>query len=236
MHPTAIPGADKLRLMSESARGEGGRVWVPKKKGDNARPEADPRDGALVLPRGEVPEVRQPRPARHRHARDLPGLPRPRHWASTASDAVYLDLTHIPAKTLDAKLAGVLEIYEKFVGDDPRHDPDEDLPRGALLDGRPVGRLRGGQGQHARRGLARRTRRRTSPASTRAARSTTSTTARNRLGANSLLSCIYGGHGRRARRWRATRRTTRRAPTPPRASSSTRRRSTGRSASPRSRR
>ncbi|MEE8169216.1 MAG: FAD-binding protein, partial [Phycisphaerae bacterium] len=34
VHPTAIPGADKLRLMSESARGEGGRVWVPKTRGD----------------------------------------------------------------------------------------------------------------------------------------------------------------------------------------------------------
>jgi len=34
VHPTCIPGEDKLRLMSESARGEGGRVWVPKQKGD----------------------------------------------------------------------------------------------------------------------------------------------------------------------------------------------------------
>jgi succinate dehydrogenase/fumarate reductase flavoprotein subunit len=31
VHPTAIPGEDKLRLMSESARGEGGRIWVPRK-------------------------------------------------------------------------------------------------------------------------------------------------------------------------------------------------------------
>ena len=30
IHPTAIPGDDKLRLMSESARGEGGRVWTYK--------------------------------------------------------------------------------------------------------------------------------------------------------------------------------------------------------------
>jgi succinate dehydrogenase / fumarate reductase flavoprotein subunit len=37
VHPTAIPGSDKLRLMSESARGEGGRVWVP-------RTPQDPRD------------------------------------------------------------------------------------------------------------------------------------------------------------------------------------------------
>ena len=28
VHPTAIPGTDKMRLMSESARGEGGRIWV----------------------------------------------------------------------------------------------------------------------------------------------------------------------------------------------------------------
>src|SRR6202046_5422641 len=34
VHPTAIPGEDKLRLMSESARGEGGRVWVPRAPGD----------------------------------------------------------------------------------------------------------------------------------------------------------------------------------------------------------
>jgi len=34
VHPTTIPGEDKLRLMSESARGEGGRVWVPRKPGD----------------------------------------------------------------------------------------------------------------------------------------------------------------------------------------------------------
>src|SRR5215218_926907 len=29
VYPTAIPGEDKCRLISESARGEGGRVWVP---------------------------------------------------------------------------------------------------------------------------------------------------------------------------------------------------------------
>src|SRR5271157_6168908 len=34
VHPTCIPGEDKLRLMSESARGEGGRLWVPRKAGD----------------------------------------------------------------------------------------------------------------------------------------------------------------------------------------------------------
>src|SRR5258708_12962286 len=42
VHPTSIPGDDKLRLMSESARGEGGRVWVPRAKGDQRSPSAIP--------------------------------------------------------------------------------------------------------------------------------------------------------------------------------------------------
>ncbi len=36
---------------------------------------------------------------------------------------VYLDLTHIDRETLNRKLEGILEIYEKFVGDDPRDSP-----------------------------------------------------------------------------------------------------------------
>src|SRR5437899_8502452 len=42
VHPTSIPGEDKLRLMSESARGEGGRVWVPKKSADQRDPKSIP--------------------------------------------------------------------------------------------------------------------------------------------------------------------------------------------------
>ena len=74
VHPTAIPGADKLRLMSESARGEGGRVWVPRKPQDPRRPATDSRSRALLLPRRALSEVRQPGAARHRHARDLQRL------------------------------------------------------------------------------------------------------------------------------------------------------------------
>ena len=44
VHPTAIPGADKLRLMSESARGEGGRVWVPRKPQDPRDPQEHSRE------------------------------------------------------------------------------------------------------------------------------------------------------------------------------------------------
>src|SRR5256886_16443576 len=41
---------------------------------------------------------------------------------------VYLDLTHIPAETLDQKLGAILEIYEMFVGDDPKHVPMRIFP------------------------------------------------------------------------------------------------------------
>ncbi len=41
---------------------------------------------------------------------------------------VYLDLTHIDRATLNRKLEGILEIYEKFVGDDPREVPMKIFP------------------------------------------------------------------------------------------------------------
>ena len=41
---------------------------------------------------------------------------------------VYLDLTHIDRATLDRKLGGILEIYEKFVGVDPHVDPMKIFP------------------------------------------------------------------------------------------------------------
>jgi succinate dehydrogenase / fumarate reductase flavoprotein subunit len=66
VHPTSIPGEDKLRLMSESARGEGGRVWVPRNRGDKR--EEHPRERSLVLPGGVVSQVRQPCASRRRHA------------------------------------------------------------------------------------------------------------------------------------------------------------------------
>jgi len=42
--------------------------------------------------------------------------------------AVYLDVTHIPRETLDRKLEGILEIYEKFCGVDPRVEPMKVFP------------------------------------------------------------------------------------------------------------
>lgn len=177
VHPTSIPGEDKLRLMSESARGEGGRVWVPKKPGDNrdARsiPEGDrwyfleewyPKYGNLV-PRDVA--TRAIHKVVYEHNLGVDGQP-----------MVYLDLTHIDRKTLDRKLEGILEIYEKFVGDDPRDHPMKIFPGmhytmgGLWVDSNQRTNIQGlyacGECDFSIHGA-------------------------NRLGANSLLSCIYGG-------------------------------------------
>src|SRR5438046_1129831 len=56
VHPTSIPGEDKLRLMSESARGEGGRVWVPRAKGDKRSPSSIPAKERLYCLEEKYPD------------------------------------------------------------------------------------------------------------------------------------------------------------------------------------
>ena len=57
VHPTAIPGADKLRLMSESARGEGGRVWVPRGHTTRARRAKFPSPSATTSWKSAIPSM-----------------------------------------------------------------------------------------------------------------------------------------------------------------------------------
>ncbi len=177
VHPTAIPGEDKLRLMSESARGEGGRVWVPRTQGDKRPikqiPEADrfyfleewyPKYGNLV-PRDIA--TRAIHKVVYEHHLGIDGQP-----------MVYLDLTHIDRETLNRKLEGILEIYEKFVGDDPREVPMKIFPGmhytmgGLWVDFNQMTNIPGifaaGECEYQYHGA-------------------------NRLGANSLVSCIFGG-------------------------------------------
>src|SRR3954453_22812391 len=53
VHQTAIPGEDKCRLISESARGEGGRVWVPAVKGPDGQWQPHPN---AARPPNSIPE------------------------------------------------------------------------------------------------------------------------------------------------------------------------------------
>jgi succinate dehydrogenase / fumarate reductase, flavoprotein subunit len=192
VHPTAIPGADKLRLMSESARGEGGRVWVPRKPQDTRRANDIPESDRYYFLEERYPKYGNlvPRDIATREIFNVctyEGL-------SVEKDrlAVYLDLTHIPRHTLDIKLGGILEIYEKFQGVDPREVPMKIFPAvhysmgglwvdyeksasGGLVVGSPRNQQTNipnlfaiGECDYQYHGA-------------------------NRLGANSLLSCIFSG-------------------------------------------
>ena len=128
VHPTAIPGADKLRLMSESARGEGGRVWVPRTPQDPRDPKSIPEAERYYFLEERYPKYGNlvPRDIATREIFNVcvnEGL-------SVEKDrqCVYLDLTHIPRAELDRKLGGILSIYEKFQGVDPRDVPMKIFP------------------------------------------------------------------------------------------------------------
>ncbi|WP_050615983.1 succinate dehydrogenase flavoprotein subunit [Bacillus testis] len=165
IHPTAIPGDDKLRLMSESARGEGGRIWTYK----DGKPwyfleEKYPAYGNLV-----------PRDIATREIFDVCVAQK---LGINGENMVYLDLSHKDPHELDVKLGGIIEIYEKFTGEDPRKLPMKIFPAvhysmgGLWVDFDQMTNIPGlfaaGECDYSQHGA-------------------------NRLGANSLLSAIYGG-------------------------------------------
>ena len=127
VHPTSIPGEDKLRLMSESARGEGGRVWVPKTPGDKRDPKSIPQSERWYFLEEWYPKYGNLVP-RDVATRAIFKVVYEHNLGIDGKPMVYLDLTHIDRKILDRKLEGILEIYEKFVGDDPRDTPMKIFP------------------------------------------------------------------------------------------------------------
>ncbi len=192
VHPTAIPGADKLRLMSESARGEGGRVWVPRKPHDSRSPRDIPEKERYYFLEERYPKYGNlvPRDIATREIFDICV----NENLSVEPDrmSVYLDLTHIPKAELDRKLGGILEIYEKFQGVDPRVEPMKIFPAvhysmgglwtdyvksadGGLLPGAPKNFMTNIDGLYA------------------IGECDYHFHGANRLGANSLLSCIFSG-------------------------------------------
>jgi succinate dehydrogenase / fumarate reductase, flavoprotein subunit len=193
IHPTAIPGEDKLRLISESARGEGGRIWVP---GDSSKKIMTDDGREIVCGRTGEPWyfLEELYPAfgnlvpRDIAAREVYRISQ-MGLGVDGKEQVYLDVTALPEARLK-KLEAILEIYKKFTGEDPKKMPMRIFPAmhysmgGAWVDFpafedpdryvrfRHMTNLRGlfnvGESDYLYHGA-------------------------NRLGANSLLSCLYGG-------------------------------------------
>ena len=178
VHPTAIPGEDKLRLMSESARGEGGRVWVPRNPAEKREARSIPEAERFYFLEEWYPKYGNLVP-RDIATRAIHRIVYQEKLGIDGQPAVYLDVTHIPRETLDRKLEGILEIYEKFLGVDPRVEPMKVFPAmhytmgGIWVNGEDQasnvpGIYAAGECEYQYHGA-------------------------NRLGANSLVSCIFGG-------------------------------------------
>ncbi|MCG3129155.1 MAG: Fumarate reductase flavoprotein subunit [Phycisphaerae bacterium] len=196
VHPTAIPGADKLRLISEAARGEAGRVWVPRKPGDTRPPLAIPEEERWYFLEEKYPKYKNLVP-RDIATREIFATCKSGFSVDPHTYSVYLDLTEsatgVKREVLEKKLGAILEIYEKFVGTDPLHEPMKIFPAvhysmgGLWVDFEKDERTGGlkidsprnqhtsieglfsiGEGDYQYHGA-------------------------NRLGANSLLSCIFAG-------------------------------------------
>jgi succinate dehydrogenase / fumarate reductase flavoprotein subunit len=127
IHPTAIPGEDKCRLMSESVRGEGGRVWTPRNPHDERHPREIPEDERWYFCE-ELDPVYGNLLSRDIVAFAIYCVCRMGKGVR-GEEKVYLDITHLHHKKnmsrelIWDKLGGVLEIYEKFMGEDPVDRP-----------------------------------------------------------------------------------------------------------------
>ncbi len=196
VHPTAIPGEDKCRLISESARGEGGRVWVPKKKQDTRPPNSIPEDERDYFLERMYPAYGNivPRDIATREIFQmcLEG------YGVGGGNMVYLDLRdkvkEIGREKVLQKLEGILEIYEKFVGADPLNEPMKIFPAvhysmGGLWTGYEAkkstpGGLEPGHHKNMMTNI---------PGLYAMGECSFAYHGANRLGANSLLSCIFEG-------------------------------------------
>lgn len=197
IHPTAVPGEDKCRLMSESVRGEGGRLWVPRDVNDSRKPfdipekdrwyfceELDPVYGNLL-------------------SRDLVSFiiycVCRKGMGYRGRQQVFLDITHLHHKLgmsrelITDKLGGVLEIYEKFMREDPIDTPMRIYPAvhytmgGLWVDYETTGN------DIALDEMSPRNQQTSIPGLFAAGECEYQYHGANRLGANALLTCLTGG-------------------------------------------
>jgi succinate dehydrogenase / fumarate reductase flavoprotein subunit len=195
VHPTAIPGEDKCRLISESARGEGGRIWVPRQPHDTRNPNNIPENERYYFLEERYPKYGNivPRDIATREIFQvcLEGL------GVGGGNMVYLDLRDEVKKrgreAILGRLEGILEIYEKFVGTDPLDEPMKIFPAVHYTMGglwmsftkdEKTGGLKAGAPNNMSTNI---------PGLYTMGECSFAYHGANRLGANSLLSCIFDG-------------------------------------------
>ncbi len=129
IHPTCIPVSgdyqSKLTLMSESLRNDG-RVWVPKKKGDERPPTEIPESERDYYLERKYPSFGNlvPRDVASRAAKNMCDEG---YGVGETKMAVYLDfqdaINRSGMDSIKQKYGNLFEIYEKITGEDPYKMP-----------------------------------------------------------------------------------------------------------------
>ncbi|MFH5804820.1 fumarate reductase/succinate dehydrogenase flavoprotein subunit [Alienimonas sp. DA493] len=129
IHPTCIPASgdyqSKLTLMSESLRNDG-RVWVPKKKGDNRAPEQIPDGERDYYLERRYPAFGNlvPRDVASRAAKERCDAG---YGVGKTGNAVYLDfrdaIRRDGRKIIAGKYGNLFQMYEEIADEDPYKTP-----------------------------------------------------------------------------------------------------------------
>ena len=129
IHPTCIPVSgdhqSKLTLMSESLRNDG-RIWVPKKKGDERPGHEIPEDERDFYLERRYPAFGNlvPRDVASRAAKERCDSG---YGVGATGEAVYLDFKYaidrLGKDTVAASYGNLFQMYEKITGENPYERP-----------------------------------------------------------------------------------------------------------------
>lgn len=134
IHPTCIPVSgeyqSKLTLMSESLRNDG-RVWVPKKKGDDRNPVDIPEEERDYYLERKYPSFGNlvPRDVASRNSKMVCDEGR---GVGPTKEAVYLDfrdaIKRVGEQKISEKYGNLFEMYQRITGDNPYKTPMRIFP------------------------------------------------------------------------------------------------------------
>ncbi|MEX0771058.1 MAG: fumarate reductase/succinate dehydrogenase flavoprotein subunit [Balneolaceae bacterium] len=129
IHPTCIPVSgdyqSKLTLMSESLRNDG-RVWVPRKKNDDRKPNEIPEEERYYYLEEKYPSFGNlvPRDVASRNAKIVCDEGR---GVGETGKAVYLDfrdaIERDGREAIEAKYGNLFDMYENITGENPYQVP-----------------------------------------------------------------------------------------------------------------